>query len=197
VLDVTISKAPNIYSATYHCTKLRRKKKSQVATADTLSTTMCISPTATGTMAFPSSWTATFVSSLAILSTFINPAQSADTPETVSGRDANGVATTLLADRYPALYTGNFGDCMGGQSLINLTAFDAAYYADNSTVLLNMRGTTSLRNESLMSKFRSLRSLATVTNRNLVHISVDACKQFLDFHKTNKTTFLTILRWRR
>ena len=132
-------------------------------------------------MASPLSWTATLVSSLAIFSTFIIPAQSADLPETVPGRDAKGKATTLLADRYPALYTGNFGDCMGGQSLINLTAFDAAYYADNSTVLLNMRGTTSLRNESLMSKLHSPLSLLAITNSNLVHISVDACKQLLHF----------------
>jgi meiotic recombination protein REC8 len=39
---------------------------------------------------------------------------------------------------------------MGGQSLLNLTSFDAAYYADNMTVLFNMVGSTSLRNESLM-----------------------------------------------
>jgi len=126
-------------------------------------------------MAFASSWTASFISSLAILSTIINPVRSADIPETVPGRDANGKSTKLLADRYPALYTGDFGDCMGGQSLINLTAFDAAYYADNSTVLLNMRGTTSLRNESLMSKFHYRTLSITLTNSHLVHISVDAC----------------------
>ncbi|EPQ62614.1 Bgt-4772 [Blumeria graminis f. sp. tritici] len=71
-------------------------------------------------------------------------------PETIVGTNAAGVSTALLIDRDPALYTGNFGDCMGGQSLINLTSFDAAYYADNMTVLFNMAGTTSLRNETLM-----------------------------------------------
>jgi hypothetical protein len=55
-------------------------------------------------------------------------------------------------NRYPALYTGDFGDCMGGQSLINLTSFDAAYYADNMTVIFNLAGTTNLRNESVMRK---------------------------------------------
>jgi hypothetical protein len=54
-------------------------------------------------------------------------------------------------DRTPALYTGDFGDCMGGQSLINVTSFDAAYYADNMTVTFNIAGATNLRNESLMS----------------------------------------------
>ena len=147
-------------------------------------------------MAFSSSWTTALVSSLAILSTLINPARSADLPETVPGRDANGKSIKLLADRYPALYTGNFGDCMGGHSLINLTAFDAAYYADNSTVLLNMRGTTSLRNESLMSKFCYPVSPGTTTNIYSVYISVDACKyrfspdvtdRYTDIHQMEKT----------
>ncbi|POS85904.1 hypothetical protein EPUL_002119, partial [Erysiphe pulchra] len=71
-------------------------------------------------------------------------------PATISGTDASGKTTTLFVDRSPALYTGDFGDCMGGQSLINLTSFDAAYYADNMTVLFNMAGSTNLRNESLM-----------------------------------------------
>ncbi|RKF59240.1 putative membrane protein [Erysiphe neolycopersici] len=71
-------------------------------------------------------------------------------PATISGTDATGKKTTLFVDRSPALYTGDFGDCMGGQSLINLTSFDAAYYADNMTVLFNMAGSTNLRNESLM-----------------------------------------------
>ncbi|RKF57230.1 Flavin carrier protein 2 [Golovinomyces cichoracearum] len=69
---------------------------------------------------------------------------------TVKGTDASGTTVMLLVDRDPALYTGDFGDCMGGQSLINLTSFDAAYYADNMTVLFNMAGSTNLRNESLM-----------------------------------------------
>ncbi|TQS38739.1 hypothetical protein Golomagni_00748 [Golovinomyces magnicellulatus] len=69
---------------------------------------------------------------------------------TIKGTDASGTTVMLLVDRDPALYTGDFGDCMGGQSLINLTSFDAAYYADNMTVLFNMAGSTNLRNESLM-----------------------------------------------
>lgn len=86
---------------------------------------------------------------LAILNTFI-PTALADDLETIQGTNAKGETHTLLVDRTPALYTGNFGDCMGGQSLLNLTSFDAAYYADNMTVLFNLAGTTSLRNESLM-----------------------------------------------
>ncbi len=106
---------------------------------------------------FPSlsaSWTAAFVSSLAVLSTIIPSAYADSSTEeaTIEGTNADGVTQQLLVGRTPALYTGDFGDCMGGQSLINLTSFDAAYYADNMTVLFNLAGTTNLRNESLMRK---------------------------------------------
>lgn len=58
--------------------------------------------------------------------------------------------TTYLADnRRPALYTGNFGDCLGG-SLINVTRFDAAYYKDNMTVQFHLAGDSNLNNEALM-----------------------------------------------
>jgi hypothetical protein len=99
---------------------------------------------------FPSltAWTSAFVFSLA-LNTLI-PTVRAENGETIQGTNAAGVTSTLLVDRTPALYTRNFGDCMAGQSLINLTSFDAAYYADNMTVLFNMAGASSLRNESLM-----------------------------------------------
>jgi ML-like domain len=70
------------------------------------------------------------------------------------GTDANGNTKALAVDRYPALYTGDLGDCLGGQSLFNITKFDAAYYADNLTVLFHLDGTTSVKNESLMRKSR-------------------------------------------
>ncbi|RDL41073.1 uncharacterized protein BP5553_01052 [Venustampulla echinocandica] len=98
---------------------------------------------------FSTPWTAAFISSLAIINTIIPSARAAEL-ETIQGLNTKGEQHTLLVDRYPALYTGDFGDCMGGQSLINLTSFDAAYYADNMTVLFNLAGTTNLRNESLM-----------------------------------------------
>jgi len=85
-------------------------------------------------------------------STASSSSSSSDGPATIQATNAQGETVTLLTDRYPALYTGNFGDCMGGQSLINLTSFDAAYYADNMTVLFNLAGTSNLRNESLMCK---------------------------------------------
>lgn len=115
----------------------------------------------------PASWTTAFVSSLAFLNTIIpsvqaqsststgsegSPTSSAtdNSLETISGTNAQGVTSTLLVNRYPALYTGDFGDCMGGQSLMNLTSFDAAYYADNMTVIFNLAGSTNLKNETLM-----------------------------------------------
>lgn len=62
----------------------------------------------------------------------------------------NDGQTVWLADnRRPALYTQNFGDCMG-DSLINVTRFDAAYYKDNMTVLFHLAGSSALTNQSLM-----------------------------------------------
>jgi len=52
-------------------------------------------------------------------------------------------------DRRPALYTADYGDC-AGESLINVTRFDAAYYKDNMTVLFHLEGQTALVNESIM-----------------------------------------------
>lgn len=60
----------------------------------------------------------------------------------------------LKDDRRPSLYTQNFGDCQG-DSLINVTRFDAAYYKDNMTVLFHLEGNSALKNESLMRKIRS------------------------------------------
>ncbi|EXJ86521.1 hypothetical protein A1O3_03472 [Capronia epimyces CBS 606.96] len=58
--------------------------------------------------------------------------------------------TVWLDDaRKPSLYTQNFGDCQG-DSLINVTRFDAAYYKDNMTVLFHLEGNSALTNQSLM-----------------------------------------------
>lgn len=99
----------------------------------------------------PPSWRRTLFSSLCLLSFFI-PSILADSnpPVYITGTDAQGVTRQLLDSRFPALYTGSFGDCMGGQSLLNVTAFDAAYYADNMTVLFHIAGTTSLQSEAVM-----------------------------------------------
>ena len=65
-----------------------------------------------------------------------------------------GETIYLRDDRKPALYTQDFGDCLGS-SLINVTRFDAAYYQDNMTVLFHLEGNTNVANESIMSKFLS------------------------------------------
>ncbi|KAI9844735.1 MAG: hypothetical protein M1838_002055 [Thelocarpon superellum] len=53
------------------------------------------------------------------------------------------------ASRRPALYTQDFGDCLGS-SVVNVTRFDAAFYQDNMTVLFHLGGTTNVHNESTM-----------------------------------------------
>ncbi|CAK7238534.1 hypothetical protein SEUCBS140593_010785 [Sporothrix eucalyptigena] len=68
----------------------------------------------------------------------------------VYGTDSHGVTRQLAADRTPALYTSDFGDCLGGKSLFNITVFDAAYYADNMTVVFHLDGTSRVNNESTM-----------------------------------------------
>ncbi len=67
----------------------------------------------------------------------------------ITATDANGDRILLEDNRRPALYTGDFGDCQG-DSLINVTRFDAAYYRDNMTILFHLAGNTALTNESLM-----------------------------------------------
>ena len=72
-----------------------------------------------------------------------------------------GETIYLRDDRQPALYTQNFGDCLGS-SLINVTRFDAAYYQDNMTVLFHLEGNTNVANESIMSIFSLLISTTLV-----------------------------------
>ncbi|KAL8732383.1 MAG: hypothetical protein Q9166_002781 [cf. Caloplaca sp. 2 TL-2023] len=67
----------------------------------------------------------------------------------VEAATADGQSIWLKDARKPALYTQNFGDCLGS-SLINVTRFDAAYYKDNMTVLFHLEGNTNVANESLM-----------------------------------------------
>lgn len=67
----------------------------------------------------------------------------------VQATTESGESLLLLDARRPSLYTQNFGDCLGN-SLINVTRFDAAYYKDNMTVLFHLEGNTALANESLM-----------------------------------------------
>ncbi|KAF6833414.1 trp-like ion channel [Colletotrichum musicola] len=87
---------------------------------------------------------------LLVLLTFLTTALAATETVYINGQDKDGNTKELAVNRKPALYTGDFGDCLGGQSLFNITKFDAAYYADNMTVQFHLDGTTNIRNESLM-----------------------------------------------
>ncbi|OCL03143.1 TRP-domain-containing protein [Glonium stellatum] len=74
---------------------------------------------------------------------------SAEDNQYVQATDAQGNTVYLRDNRRPALYTGNFGDCLGSSN-VNVTRFDAAYYKDNMTVLFHLAGNTAIKNESLM-----------------------------------------------
>lgn len=54
------------------------------------------------------------------------PAGVANDTRYIYGTSIDGITKQLAVDRTPALYTGDFGDCLGGQSLFNITKFDAA-----------------------------------------------------------------------
>ena len=75
--------------------------------------------------------------------------QSSAQEEYVRAQDAAGNQIYLEDSRRPALFTRNFGDCLGS-STINVTRFDVAYYKDNMTVLFHLGGNTGVHNESLM-----------------------------------------------
>ncbi|ESZ91469.1 hypothetical protein SBOR_8130 [Sclerotinia borealis F-4128] len=98
---------------------------------------------------FMTSWSTALLFSLVIPNT-ISPVSATSSAAYVQGTNSAGETIQLLDSRTPALFTGNFGDCMDGQSLINVTTFDAAYYADNMTVLFHLAGNTNLQNESVM-----------------------------------------------
>lgn len=85
-----------------------------------------------------------------LLQLFLAPMVGAQNTQYISGTSITGVTQQLAVDRTPALYTGDFGDCLGGRSLFNITRFDAAYYSDNATVLFHLDGQSSIANESLM-----------------------------------------------
>jgi hypothetical protein len=83
----------------------------------------------------------------------------------------HGKIQMLLNDRNPALYTGKFGDCKGGHSLLDITGFDAAYYKDNMTVMFHLTGSTMMKNESIMGMAQTLaRRLPEANHCYSVHL---------------------------
>lgn len=97
---------------------------------------------------------ATMIRGLTVSSIFVlfilSPAAAGTNTQFITGTSITGVTQQLAVDRTPALYTGDFGDCLDGQSLLDITKFDAAYYTDNSTVLFHLDGKSSIMNESLV-----------------------------------------------
>jgi hypothetical protein len=79
---------------------------------------------------------------------FVSTAIAAEETQYMVGT-IDGTQYRVRDDRRPALYTADYGDCLG-ESLINVTRFDAAYYRDNMTVLFHLEGETALANETIM-----------------------------------------------
>ena len=63
--------------------------------------------------------------------------------------EPNGNVLYLPDNRKPALYTEDFGDCLGG-SLIEFTRFDASFYNDNLTATFHFGGSTNLTSQAVM-----------------------------------------------
>ena len=61
----------------------------------------------------------------------------------------DGIPMGVRDDRQPSLYTADYGDCLG-ESAINVTRFDAAYYKDNMTIMFHLEGETALKKEDIM-----------------------------------------------
>ena len=91
---------------------------------------------------------------LLLLVSFLSLAgfSSSENNQYVRSTDSSGNTIYLEDNRKPAIYTQNFGDCLGS-SLINVTRFNVAYYADNMTVLFDLAGNTNVANESVMRSY--------------------------------------------
>ncbi|KAK8023622.1 TRP-like ion channel [Apiospora rasikravindrae] len=89
----------------------------------------------------------------------------------VNGVSLDGIRSELAVDRTPALYSGDFGDCLGGQSLLNVTKLDAAFYFDNSTISWHLNGNTNLQSEKLM-----MYITVDAYGENRFSMTIDPCK---------------------
>ncbi|POR37573.1 Putative membrane protein [Tolypocladium paradoxum] len=108
---------------------------------------------------------------LVALSCLLSTVLADDNKVYIKGTGIDGKSRDLEVSRYPALYTGDFDDCLGGSSLFNVTKFDAAYYADNLTVLFHLDGTSNIRKESLI-----LHISVEAYGENRFNMTYDPCK---------------------
>lgn len=67
----------------------------------------------------------------------------------INYQTSDGETLYLKDNRRPALYTDDFGDCLGN-SAVNVSRFDAAYYRDNMTIMFHLAGSSGIRNDSVM-----------------------------------------------
>ena len=61
-------------------------------------------------------------------------------------------ASLFEDNHYPLLHTQDFGDCLGGKGLVDVTRFDVAYHADNLAVVFHLEGTTNVVEEDVIRK---------------------------------------------
>lgn len=118
-----------------------------------------------------------------LLTILLIPTTLAKDTKYVVTTDSDGDPLWLADDRKPALYTQNFGDCLGS-STINVTRFDAAYYKDNMTVLFHLEGNTAVTNESMMSKW-DVRSGYRPTPRRLLPAILVGCYGLAEVESTS------------
>ncbi|MCJ1476085.1 hypothetical protein MMC13_004750 [Lambiella insularis] len=90
-----------------------------------------------------------FLLAFLLLTLPVTADNSSSTTQYVTTTNAAGQTVLLPDNRQPALYTGNFGDCLGG-SLLDISRFDAAYYQDNMTVTFHLQGNSQVSNASLL-----------------------------------------------
>ena len=67
----------------------------------------------------------------------------------INYQTADGETLYLKDNRRPSLYTDDFGDCLGN-SAVNVSRFDAAYYRDNMTIMFHLQGSSGIANEDVV-----------------------------------------------
>ncbi|ODA78620.1 hypothetical protein RJ55_06002 [Drechmeria coniospora] len=89
----------------------------------------------------------------------------------ITGTGIDGKTRRLDVNRLPDLYTGDFDDCHDGGSLVSVTKFDGAYYADNLTVLFHLDGATRISKERVL-----LRLTVEAYGKNRFNMTYDPCE---------------------